>query len=108
MGESAKEPALGRREVITLVCLIVFFGFLYEVATPNFIGQKRSGPGWNANACINNLRRIDGAKQYWALENGKTNGDIVVTRSISNPTWDAMLMEIFHNAHPAVNIPSEN
>src|SRR5262245_8223214 len=26
----------------------------------------------NANACINNLRQIDGAKQQWALENKKT------------------------------------
>jgi hypothetical protein len=25
-----------------------------------------------ANTCINNLRQIDGAKQQWALENGKT------------------------------------
>ena len=28
------------------------------------------------NACINNLRQIDAAKQQWALENSKTDDDI--------------------------------
>jgi DNA repair exonuclease SbcCD ATPase subunit len=28
------------------------------------------------NACINNLRQVDGAKQQWALENRKTENDI--------------------------------
>jgi predicted RNase H-like nuclease (RuvC/YqgF family) len=34
----------------------------------------------NANACINNLRLIDSAKQQWALEFRKTSAD--------TPTWD--------------------
>ncbi len=29
-----------------------------------------------ANACINNLRQLDGAKQQWALENRKTAADL--------------------------------
>jgi len=32
------------------------------------------------NACINNLRMIDGAKQQWALENSKTASDV--------PSWN--------------------
>ena len=28
------------------------------------------------SACINNLRRLDGAKQQWALEKGKTAADV--------------------------------
>jgi len=32
------------------------------------------------NACINNLRMIQGAKQQWALENNKTSSDV--------PGWD--------------------
>src|SRR5690242_3148234 len=66
-----------------LACILV--GFLAWVATPDFIGPKRSGPGWNANICINNLRQIDGAKQQWALENGKTNGEIIVTETDIRP-----------------------
>ena len=34
------------------------------------------------NACINNLRQIDGAKNTWALEKGKKNGDPVTEADI--------------------------
>ena len=33
----------------------------------------------SSNACVNNLRQIDAAKQQWALENNKTSND--------TPTW---------------------
>jgi hypothetical protein len=33
-------------------------------------------PAAQLNACINNLRQIDAAKQQWALENDKTADDI--------------------------------
>ena len=36
-----------------------------------------------ANACINNLRQIDSAKNQWALENGKTTGTF--------PSWTDLL-----------------
>ena len=36
-----------------------------------------------ANACINNLRQIDGAKEQWALENQKTNGEPVVVAEVN-------------------------
>lgn len=31
---------------------------------------------YNGSPCISNLRQIDAAKQQWALENGKTNGEV--------------------------------
>ncbi len=43
---------------------------------PNF-RQARTGI---ARPCINTLRRIDGATQTWALDNGKTTND--------TPTWE--------------------
>lgn len=53
---------------ITFVLLLV----LLFVAIPNFVGDHHYSP---MNACINNLRQIDAAKQQWALENnaGFTN-----------------------------------
>jgi general secretion pathway protein G len=51
----------------------------------NHLGTRRSGPAWDANICINNLRQVDGAKEQWALENGKTNGDTVVTENDIKP-----------------------
>ncbi len=37
----------------------------------------------NSNACVNNLRQIDGAKQQWALENGKGSKDVPTVAEIS-------------------------
>ncbi len=41
---------------------------LSAIAIPNFIKARETA---QKNACINNLRQIDGAKQQWALENKK-------------------------------------
>jgi hypothetical protein len=41
------------------------------VIVPNFV-RTRTYPC--QNACINNLRQIDGAKEQWALENKKKEG----------------------------------
>ena len=38
--------------------------------------QQQAKLAANANACINNLRQIDAAKQQWALGNAKTTDDV--------------------------------
>jgi len=40
-------------------------GLLATIAIPNFVRARLKA---QQNACINNLRQIDGAKQTWALE----------------------------------------
>lgn len=40
-------------------------GLLAEIAIPNFLEARNTA---SRNACINNLRQIDNAKQQWALE----------------------------------------
>jgi hypothetical protein len=58
---------------------------LVAIAIPNFVKARTTA---QANACINNLRQIDAAKQEWALENNKqstntpTQGDL--TRYFNN------------------------
>ena len=47
-------------------------GLLAAIAIPNFVRARTTSQG---NACINNLRLIDAAKQQWALENHKQNTD---------------------------------
>jgi hypothetical protein len=54
----------------TIFFLVLFIGLLVAVAIPN---RLRSGT-IPANACINNLRQIDGAAQQLALEKHLTNG----------------------------------
>jgi len=55
--------------------LVFIIGLVAAVAVPNFVGSRRSGPGWDANGCINNLRQIDAAANQFALEHHPTNGD---------------------------------
>jgi hypothetical protein len=45
---------------------------LAAIAIPNFVKARTTS---QENACINNLRQIDGAKQEWALEKGKKSTD---------------------------------
>ena len=47
-------------------------GLLAAIAIPNFVRARTTS---QENACINNLRLIDSAKQQWALEHHKRNTD---------------------------------
>jgi hypothetical protein len=46
---------------------------MMAIAIPNFVKARETA---QMNACINNLRQIDAAKQEWALEKGKSPGDV--------------------------------
>jgi len=45
---------------------------MLAIAIPNFVKARETA---QRNACINNLRQIDAAKQEWALENNKKGTD---------------------------------
>jgi type II secretory pathway pseudopilin PulG len=51
---------------------IALIGMLAAIAIPNFVRARNMA---QMNACINNLRQIEGAKQQWALENKKEKTD---------------------------------
>jgi hypothetical protein len=61
-----------------LAIVIAVVGFLIWVSIPNFIG---GGPD-RLTSVINELRQIDGAKEYWAMQNGFTNG-VYLSREIT-------------------------
>ena len=49
------------------------------LAIPNFVQDPWTSP---ANACINNLRQIDGAKNQWTLEHNAKSNDIITINDI--------------------------
>ena len=57
---------------IGYVSLFLLLPLLLAIAIPNFVRARQVSM---KNACINNLRQIDGAKQQWALENSKQHTD---------------------------------
>ena len=75
MSKQDSGDGLGSK-IIDSAIIVLVVGFFAMTAIPNFV---RSGTS-PANACINNLRIIDAAKQQWAIENEITNSDVVVKK----------------------------
>ena len=57
--------------LVEIMIVVAIIGLLAAIAIPNFIRARTKS---QQNACINNLRQIDGAVQQWALENKKSSG----------------------------------
>src|SRR5437879_813595 len=51
--------------LVEIMIVVAIIGLLAAIAIPNFVRARTTA---QMNACINNLRQIDGAKQQWALE----------------------------------------
>jgi prepilin-type N-terminal cleavage/methylation domain-containing protein len=54
--------------LVEIMIVVAIIGMLAAIAIPNFVKARSSS---QANACVNNLRQIDAAKQQWALEQNK-------------------------------------
>ena len=54
--------------LVEIMIVVAIIGLLAAIAIPNFVKARTTA---QQNACINNLRQIDGAVQQWALEKGK-------------------------------------
>jgi len=51
--------------LIEIMIVVAIIGLLAAIAIPNFVHARTTS---QQNACINNLRQIDGAKQEWGLD----------------------------------------
>ncbi len=54
--------------LVEIMIVVAIIGLLAAIAIPNFVRARTTS---QQNACINNLRQIDGAVQQWALEQKK-------------------------------------
>ena len=54
--------------LVEIMIVVAIIGLLAAIAIPNFVRARQTA---QTNACINNLRQIDAAKQQWALEKGQ-------------------------------------
>jgi hypothetical protein len=74
-----KSPMSKKSRVLIFLTICLLGGFTVAFMIPSFVAAKYER---SSNACVNNLRQIDAAKQQWALENGKTNGTVVTENDI--------------------------
>jgi prepilin-type N-terminal cleavage/methylation domain-containing protein len=81
--------------LVEIMIVVAIIGLLAAIAIPNFIKARATS---QANACINNLRQIDGAEQQWALETHQA--------STANTTSIANLVNLNFVRTPGGNVPS--
>jgi prepilin-type N-terminal cleavage/methylation domain-containing protein len=62
--------------LVEIMIVVAIIGLLAAIAIPNFVKARTTS---QQNACINNLRLVDAAKQQWALEQRKQTTDSPAT-----------------------------
>jgi len=77
--------------LVEIMIVVAIIGLLAAIAIPNFVRARTQS---QKNACINNLRQIDGAVQQWALENKQA------------PTANVAATDVFPYLKSAVICPS--
>ena len=58
--------------LVEIMIVVAIIGLLAAIAIPNFVKARENA---QRNACIANLKQIEGAKATWALEQKKTSTD---------------------------------
>ena len=66
--------------LVEIMIVVGIIALLAVIALPNIVRARTTS---EKNACLNNLREIDGAKQQWGLENNKVNTDTPVSSDLA-------------------------
>ncbi|GDY19666.1 hypothetical protein LBMAG56_10110 [Verrucomicrobiota bacterium] len=67
--------------LVEIMIVVAIIGLLAAIAIPNFVKARTTA---QVNACIANLKQLDGATQQWALENKKSGSDTVSATLITD------------------------
>jgi prepilin-type N-terminal cleavage/methylation domain-containing protein len=59
--------------LVEIMIVVAIIGLLAAIAIPNFVKARTLS---QKNACIANLKQVDGAKATWAMELKKNNSDV--------------------------------
>jgi len=69
--------------LVEIMIVVAIIGLLAAIAIPNFVKARTAS---QKNACIANLKQMDGAKASWALEQKKNNSDTPVDTDLFGST----------------------
>ena len=65
--------------LVEIMIVVAIIGLLAAIAVPSFVKARTTS---QQNACINNLRQIDGAKDQWAIETNQAAAAAVVAADL--------------------------
>ena len=68
--------------LVEIMIVVAIIGLLAAVAIPNLVKARKSA---QRQACISNLKTIEGAKGIWALENKKNDNDVPTDADLFGP-----------------------
>src|SRR3981189_525237 len=69
--------------LVEIMIVVAIIGLLAAIAVPNFVKARTAS---QKNACIANLKQMDGAKASCALEQKKNNADTPVDTDLFGST----------------------
>jgi prepilin-type N-terminal cleavage/methylation domain-containing protein len=75
MRENMKSPLLrtGGFTLVEIMIVVAIIGLIIAIAMPSYAKTRESA---RSKICLENINQIETAKQTWALETGKTTGDV--------------------------------
>ena len=65
--------------LVEIMIVVAIIGILIAIAVPGFIRARNQSQGM---ACSENLAKIDGAKEQWALENNQPGGTAIALQTL--------------------------
>lgn len=69
--------------LVEIMIVVLIIGILMAIAVPNFVKARESS---RKNTCIANLKKIDGAKEQWAMDFKKDAGATVAMTDLVGST----------------------
>jgi len=79
--ESHKEMTMKKGfTLVEIMIVVAIIGLLAAIAIPSFARARTTS---RQNACVNNLRQIDGGKDQWAIENNMVDTDVPTSAHVS-------------------------
>lgn len=65
--------------LVEIMIVVAIIGLLAAIAIPNFMKARETA---QKNACIANLKQIEGAMEIWAIDTNANTGDAVTLATL--------------------------
>lgn len=66
--------------LVEIMIVVLIIGILAAIAVPNFVKARESA---RRQTCITNLKQINSAKEQWAMDQRKANGDACASTDVA-------------------------